>query len=140
MLILNELIYFSIFINCFIVRLVNGPTKYEGTVEVYLHGEWSTIIDSTWDLNDAQVVCNELGYGEAIAATHNAFYGQVISRVLLSGVFCNGTEWTILNCSLGRSYSVSRYSSHSDDAGVQCYTGNVYDLHTHLCSCKTNVF
>jgi len=57
-------------------------------VEVYLNGKWGTINDSSWDLNDAQVVCNELGYGKAIAARHNAFYGQGSTRVQLRDVYC----------------------------------------------------
>jgi len=112
----------------FSVRLVNGFTKYEGRVEVYLNGEWGTVSDYTWDLSDAQVVCNELGYGKAIAATYDAFYGQGSSRVQLDGVFCNGTEWTIRNCSNGGLYLISNYYRHSNDAGVQCNTGNVYAL------------
>jgi len=95
-------------------------------VEVYLYGEWGTIYDSSWDLNDAQVVCNELGYGKAISATHNALYGQGSTRVQLSGVYCIGTEWSIRNCSHGGWYTVGYYYSHSNDAGVQCSTGNDY--------------
>ena len=94
-------------------------------MEVYLNGEWGTISDNGWDLNDAQVVCNELGYGTAIAARDNAFYGRGSSRVQLSGVYCIGTEWSIGNCSHGRWESVS-YNGHSNDASAQCSTGNIY--------------
>ena len=118
----------------FIVRLVNGPTKYEGRVEVYHNGEWGTINGYEWDLNDAQVVCNELGYGKAIAARDHSYYGWGSGRVWLYGVYCIGTERTIGDCSHGGWESLS--NSHSDDAGVQCNTGNVY---CHLYTCNANM-
>ena len=74
------------FHNCFAVQLIDGPTKYEGRVEVYHNSEWGTVCDDGWDLNDAQVVCNELDFGPAIAANHGAFYGQGSGRIWLSNV------------------------------------------------------
>ena len=78
---------------CYIaVRLVDGPTKFEGRVEVNHNGIWGTVCDDGWDLNDAQVVCSELGYGQPVAARHGAFYGQGSGRIWLDNVNCVGTE------------------------------------------------
>ena len=108
---------------CFIVRLVNGRTQYEGRVEVYHIGEWGTIGDYNWNLKDAQVVCNELGYGTAIAATTDSYFGEGNGRTWLDNVYCAGTEWSIGDCSHSNwNYG---YSSHYNDVGVQCTTGNV---------------
>ena len=91
-------------------------------MEVYYNGEWGTVCDSRWDLNDAQVVCSELDYGTAIDAMHNAFYGQGTGRYGITYVKCIGTEGTIRNCSQYRwGYY---YCSHSNDAGVRCSSGN----------------
>ena len=103
----------------FIVRLVNGPTDYEGRVEVHHNGEWGTVCDNGWDLNDAQVVCNELGLGQAVAARHNVFYGS--GKTWLDNLNCVGTEWTIGNCS-HRGWGIEN-CSHSKDVGVKCSTG-----------------
>ena len=106
------------------VRLVNGPTEYEGRVEVYHNGEWGTVCDDGWDLNDAQVVCNQLGIDGPVAVKHDAFYGQGSGRIWLNDLNCAGTESTIEECS-HRGWGAEN-CSHSDDAGVKCLTGNFW--------------
>ena len=107
----------------FTVRLVDGPTKYEGRVEVYHNGEWGTVCNDGWDLSDAQVVCRELHLGVATAATHDAFYGEGSGQIWLEIFDCTGTEWSIRNCSHGEKRIEN--CSHSDDASVKCSAGNL---------------
>ena len=92
-------------------------------MEVYHNGVWGTVCDDGWDLNDAQVVCNELGYGRATAAKYSAFYGQGSGKVWLCNLDCVGTEGIIEDCSHG-GWAIN-YCSHSKDAGVKCSAGNV---------------
>jgi len=44
------------------MRLRNGASQYEGRVEVCVYGRWGSVCDDLWDQQDAQVVCNYLGY------------------------------------------------------------------------------
>ena len=103
---------------CFTVRLANGPTSYEGRVEVYHNGEWGTVCDDGWGWNNAHVVCRELNFGNAVAAPHNAFYGQGSGQIWLDDVNCVGTELTIVHCSHNR--WGSHNCNHADDASVKC--------------------
>ena len=106
-----------------VVRLVNGPTSHEGRVEVYYNGEWGTVCDDGWDLNDAQVVCRQLGFDSAndvIDATVSAYYGQGSGQIWLGNVNCVGNESTVVNCSHDGWGNHS--CSHGEDAGVKCTT------------------
>ena len=110
----------------FTVRLIDGPTKYEGRVEVFHNGEWGTVCNNGWDLNDAQVVCSELDYGKATAAILRAIYGQGSGQIWLDNVNCVGTEQTIGNCS-HRGWG-HHYCYHWKDVSVRCSSGDVLSL------------
>ena len=51
------------------VRLVDGNTSYEGRVEMCYDGVWGSVCDSSWDNNDAAVVCRQLGFQGASMKT-----------------------------------------------------------------------
>ena len=89
---------------------------------MYHNGEWGRVCDTEWDLNDAQVVCKELGFGNVITAAHGIFYEQRSGSVWLANFQCVGTEWNIRNCS--HSEREMRYCGHYDNAGVKCTSGN----------------
>lgn len=45
-------------------------------MEVNVNGTWGTVCDDFWDILDAQVVCNQLGYASATQAYSFAHFGQ----------------------------------------------------------------
>ena len=44
------------------IRLSNGLSPQEGTVQVYLNNMWRGVCDNNWDYRDAFVICRQLGY------------------------------------------------------------------------------
>eukprot|EP00479_Gromia_sphaerica_P001287 TRINITY_DN11463_c0_g1_i1.p3 TRINITY_DN11463_c0_g1~~TRINITY_DN11463_c0_g1_i1.p3 ORF type:complete len:55 (-),score=3.37 TRINITY_DN11463_c0_g1_i1:25-189(-) len=41
---------------------MDGPTQYEGRVEVFYAGAFATICDDWFEIADADVVCHQLGF------------------------------------------------------------------------------
>ena len=99
------------------MRLVGGLTAAEGRVEVNYEGTWGTVCnDSSWDLNDAMVVCQMLGYSSVLAA--HVKYGEGSGNVWMSNLACTGSESNISECPhIGWGETPC---SHSQDAGVTC--------------------
>ena len=56
------------------LRLAGSNVDGEGRVEVYYNGQWGTVCHDEWDLLDATVVCNQLGFVGALGATKNSFF------------------------------------------------------------------
>jgi hypothetical protein len=109
---------------------LQGPLSSKGTgrVEIFVNGRWGTICDDLWDINDARVVCRQLGYQYTVRALQGGDVPEGTGQIWLTNVRCNGSEQNLLSCShdgLG-----NHYCGHSEDAGVECSSGK----HIMLCS------
>ena len=108
------------------IRL-QGPLSSNGTgrVEVFHNGEWGTICDSNWDINDARVVCRQLGYRYAFSALGGNLVPDGFGPIWLRGVSCRGSEQSLTDCS-HYGWGNSFFCDHSRDAGVECsMTGKI---------------
>ena len=100
------------------IRLVGGSGLHEGRVEVYHSGSWGTVCDDDWDLQDAMVVCRQLGYINATAAVGPARFGSGSGLILFSELSCVGNESNITECD--HHNTGGHNCSHSQDVGVVC--------------------
>ncbi|NWI11666.1 C163A protein, partial [Crypturellus soui] len=100
------------------LRLVNGDGPCEGRVEVKLRGQWGTVADYTWDMEDAEVVCQQLGCGSAKSAHSSTRFGKGNGPVQLVWIDCHGNESALWECTIP---GWGPYKGpHDWDAGVIC--------------------
>lgn len=123
------------------VRLVNGDHWCEGRVEVYLDDQWGTVCDDFWGLVDAnvslkcvsavtivplaQVVCRQIGCGQATSAPRNARYGQGTGPIWLDNVGCSRDDETLQECD-HRGWGVHNCRHREDASAVCVYIGNFF--------------
>ncbi|KAL5509587.1 hypothetical protein EMCRGX_G004981 [Ephydatia muelleri] len=102
------------------VRLVGGSSPLEGRVEVYYNNTWGTVCDDFWTVEDAQVICRQLGFSGTSVAFSNAYFGAGSSNqpIWLDNVNCLGTETNVGQC-LSGGWGIHN-CLHLEDAGVRC--------------------
>ena len=108
----------SLFIVATTVRLAGGHGPHEGRVEVFYRGVWGTVCDDGWDLNDAGVVCRELGFEGVVSAPGNARFGRGKGSIWLDDVHCRGNESKLDQCA--HSGVGIHNCGHFEDASVLC--------------------
>lgn len=106
-------------------------------MEIFHDGHWGTICDDSWDKKDADVVCRELGYREALSAPTHAIFGEGNGHIWLADVECLGTESSIEDCQ-HKGWNVIGYCFHEEDASVICTNdtrspGKNFILKARLC-------
>ncbi|KAK6194751.1 hypothetical protein SNE40_000318 [Patella caerulea] len=101
------------------VRLVNGTSTTNGRVEIMYNNVWGTICDDGFRINEAKVLCHQLGFQRDKTLYHpNAYYGRGSGPILLDDVACDGTENNILECS-NKGWGQGN-CNHGEDVSIDC--------------------
>ncbi|XP_025103061.1 scavenger receptor cysteine-rich domain-containing group B protein-like [Pomacea canaliculata] len=99
-------------------RLVHG-TSAAGRLEILFNEEWTTVCDTGFGQEEAQVACRMLGFNSTgAAAVSSVVYGAGSGNILLDGLNCKGTETSLGICSHNMLYQTS--CKHSNDVGIVC--------------------
>ena len=93
-------------------------------MEILHSGEWGTICDDSWDIDDANVVCRQLGFRYAVRALSGSSVPDGVGKIWLDDVNCVGTEEKLGSCN--HPGWESHNCGHSEDAGVECFAGKFF--------------
>uniref|UniRef100_A0A669EVN5 SRCR domain-containing protein n=1 Tax=Oreochromis niloticus TaxID=8128 RepID=A0A669EVN5_ORENI len=99
------------------VRLLKGSSLCSGRLQVKSNQRWSSVCEDDFDLQDAEVVCRELGCGPP-SHLQGALYGEVEAPVWSREFQCGGHESALLDCR--SSGSVRSSCSPGKAAGLTC--------------------
>ena len=97
------------------VRLRGSQSPNIGRVEVYYAGKWGTIYGRNWDINDATVVCGQLGYSTASFSGYELFCSAAVPN-WFTNFRCYGNESSLDQCS----WDFLTFSSYRYCANVLC--------------------
>ncbi|XP_027799900.2 T-cell differentiation antigen CD6 isoform X7 [Marmota flaviventris] len=118
------------------LRLVDGGSPCAGRVEMLEHGKWGTVCDDTWDLKDAQVVCQQLKCGWAVQALPGLHFTPGKGRIHRDQVNCSGTEAYLWDCP---GLPGDQYCGHKEDAGAVCSEHQSWRLTGGIDPCEGQV-
>ena len=95
-------------------------------MEVKYGDQWGGVRSNNWGIDEANVVCRQLGYPSAKQAWDNGYFGRGSGLILLNDVECHGNETNIDQCDhdeWNHIYCYYRYdyrSSYCSAVGVTC--------------------
>ena len=111
-------------------------------MEIQYSEVWGSVCENDWDIKDANVVCQQLGYASAASISTGASYGRGSGHIWMDRVDCLGHEQKLQDCKF-EGWAVGE-CDHSQDVGVVCknegkasnwYSSGSVHLTSSMCLC-----
>ncbi|XP_072566345.1 antigen WC1.1-like isoform X3 [Paramormyrops kingsleyae] len=103
----------------FEMQLTGGPHLCSGRLEFPLGDSGYTVCDPDFDLQDAKVVCRQLGCGIPMEEPRGAAFGKGGGQVWSKKINCKGDEPDFGQCL--RSSTEEQNCNHETDVGLKCF-------------------
>ncbi|XP_022100823.1 uncharacterized protein LOC110984704 isoform X3 [Acanthaster planci] len=111
------------------VRLISGySVPHSGLVQYYKDGQWGYLcVPVEWDGDNANVICRQLGYGQALFSGTNLNdrrFGRGSGTMHVSASKCRGQEASLADCPDDSLEKTAGSYYCRDTVGVVCDTGS----------------
>ena len=105
------------------VKLEPSSSQTRGLIQVMYNNTWGSVCSEYWDLEDANVICRQLGYESAISTFTGITDGySVTGTIWISRSACLGTETSIGDCFMESIWGENT-CTHEQDMAVECSSG-----------------
>ena len=95
-----------------------------GRVEIKQYGIWHAVCSIGWDKLDADVVCRQLGFPEAVVEVGHGQFGSGSGPMWLTSIGCQGNESSLDQC-VSAGWELEADCGKRYGAGVICKMDNI---------------
>ena len=112
------------FLETAVVRLGGWNFTHMGRVEIQQEDLWHAICSIGWEKHDADVVCRQLGFPEAVLEVAHGQFPVRTGPMWLTSIRCQGNETSLDQC-VSAGWKLEPTCLHRPVAGVVCKMKNV---------------
>ena len=114
--------------------MTGGLTIYEGQVEVFVNGQWGTVCGDRINTNEAETLCQSLGFGPHQSfASGTTFGDSADTPLVISDLMCSDYYDHFMKCTFNK---LSPVCSPSNSLALKCFrkcdVAHSYCMHVNI--------